>query len=130
MNNNNRRRNFRNRPQKSNFRRRNGGAHNNQVGNFNSINGNGNFTRSSISSNPFNLEKTINKFQQLAKDAQSQGDPVLVENYLQHADHFSRRLAEVNLRNNSNSTNQNQSTIDKSKDISTEPEIQNKIEEK
>ena len=66
----------------------------------------------------------------MAKDAQSQGDPVLVENYLQHADHFSRRLAEVNLRNNSNSTNQNQSTIDKSKDISTEPEIQNKIEEK
>ena len=93
-------------------------------------NGNGNFTRSSISSNPFNLEKTINKFQQLAKDAQSQGDPVLVENYLQHADHFSRRLAEVNLRNNSKSTNQNPSTIDKSKGISTEPEIKNKIEEK
>ena len=66
----------------------------------------------------------------MAKDAQSQGDPVLVENYLQHADHFSRRLAEVNLRNNSNSTNQNQSTIDKSKGISTEPEIKNKIEEK
>ena len=100
--NNNRRRNFRNRPQKSNFRRRNGGAHNNQVGNFNSINGNGNFTRSSISSNPFNLEKTINKFQQLAKDAQSQGDPVLVENYLQHADHFSRILdiQELNKINN------------------------------
>ena len=94
--NNNRRRNFRNRPQKSNFRRRNGGSHNNQVGNFNSINGNGNFTRSSISSNPFNLEKTINKFQQLAKDAQSQGDPVLVENYLQHADHFLRRYNELN----------------------------------
>ena len=100
--NNNRRRNFRNRPQKSNFRRRNGGSHNNQVGNFNSINGNGNFTRSSISSNPFNLEKTINKFQQLAKDAQSQGDPVLVENYLQHADHFSRILdnKELNKINN------------------------------
>ena len=79
-----------------------------------------------ISSNPFNLEKAIQKFQQLAKDAQSQGDPVLVENYLQHADHFSRRLAEVNLEI-INSTNQNQSTIDKSKDISKkEPEIQNK----
>ena len=66
----------------------------------------------------------------MAKDAQSQGDPVLVENYLQHADHFSRRLAEVNLRNNSNSTNQNQSTIEKSKDTSTDLEIQNKIEKK
>ncbi len=66
----------------------------------------------------------------MAKDAQSQGDPVLVENYLQHADHFSRRLAEVNMRNNSNSSNQNQSTIDKSKDTSTQTETHNKIEEK
>ena len=46
--------------------------------------------------NPFNVEKTIQKFQQLAKDAQSMGDPVLVENYLQHADHFTRRLSELN----------------------------------
>ena len=28
------------------------------------------------------------KFQQLAKDAQSNGDPVLAQNYLQHADHY------------------------------------------
>ena len=66
----------------------------------------------------------------MAKDAQSQGDPVLVENYLQHADHFSRRLAEVNMRNNSNSSNRNQSTIDNSKDTSTQTETHNKIEEK
>ena len=46
--------------------------------------------------NPFNVEKTIQKYQQLAKDAQSLGDPVLVENYLQHADHFARRLSELN----------------------------------
>ena len=45
-----------------------------------------------------NVEKTIQKFQQLAKDAQSSGDPVLVENYLQHADHYARRLAELNER--------------------------------
>ena len=42
------------------------------------------------------------KFQQLAKDAQSVGDPVLVENYLQHADHYSRRLAELNERSKDN----------------------------
>ena len=42
--------------------------------------------------NPLNIEKAISKFQQLAKDAQSSGDPVLVENYLQHADHFARML--------------------------------------
>ena len=49
-------------------------------------------------SNPFNVEKAIQKFQQLAKDAQSSGDLVLVENYLQHADHYARRLSELNSR--------------------------------
>ena len=36
------------------------------------------------------------KFQQLAKDAQSNGDPVLAQNYFQHADHYLRRLNELN----------------------------------
>ena len=36
------------------------------------------------------------KFQQLAKDAQSNGDPVLAQNYLQHADHYLRRYNELN----------------------------------
>ena len=51
------------------------------------------------------VEKAMQKYQQLAKDAQSNGDPVLVENYLQHADHYSRRLAELNERNKESSTN-------------------------
>ena len=44
------------------------------------------------------LKKLFKNFNNLAKDAQSYGDPVLVENYLQHADHYSRRLAELNER--------------------------------
>ena len=55
---------------------------------------------------PHNVEKTIQKYQQLAKDAQSTGDPVLIENYLQHADHFGRRLAELNERNKVNTLNE------------------------
>ena len=51
--------------------------------------------------NPHNVEKAIQKYQQLAKDAQSFGDPVLVENYLQHADHFARKLSELNFRKDS-----------------------------
>ena len=98
--NNNRRRNFRSRPQKNNFRRRNGSVGSNGVNNFN--NGNMNFNRNGSMNNPHNVEKTMQKFQQLAKDAQSNGDPVLVENYLQHADHYSRRLAELNERNKEN----------------------------
>ena len=64
-----------------------------------------NFNRNGSMSNPHNVEKTMIKFQQLAKDAQSNGDPVLVENYLQHADHYSRRLAELNERNKETSSN-------------------------
>ena len=97
----NRRRNFRPRSQKNNFRRRNGSMNSNGGSNFNG-NGNMNFNRNGSMNNPHNVEKTMQKFQQLAKDAQSNGDPVLVENYLQHADHYSRRLKELNDRNKDN----------------------------
>ena len=49
--------------------------------------------------NIHSVEKAMQKFQQLAKEAQSNGDPVLVENYLQHADHYHRRLNELNEKN-------------------------------
>ena len=48
--------------------------------------------------NPFNVEKTMQKYLQLAKDALSSGDPVLHQNYLQHADHYLRRYNELNNR--------------------------------
>ena len=117
--NNNRRRSFRSRPQKNNFRRRNGSMNSNSVTNFNN-NGNMNFNRNGSMSNPHNVEKTMQKFQQLAKDAQSSGDPVLAENYLQHADHYSRRLMELNERNkNSISSDKNDNVTETStKDVS------------
>ena len=92
--NNNRRRNFRPRSQKNNFRRRNGSMNSSNGSGFN--NGGNNFTRNGSMNNPHSVEKTVQKFQQLAKDAQSSGDPVMAENYLQHADHYSRRLSELN----------------------------------
>ena len=100
--NNNRRRNFRGRQQKNGFRRRNISSGHSSNNHFSSNTGNKNFYRNGSMSNPLNLEKAISKFQQLAKDAQSSGDPVLVENYLQHADHYSRRLAEINIKNQNN----------------------------
>ena len=112
--NNNRRRNFRPRPQRNNFRRRNGSMSSNNGTNFNS-NGNMNFNRNGSMTNPHNVEKTMQKFQQLAKDAQSSGDPVLAENYLQHADHYLRRLAELNERSRDNSTDhKNKNPVDTS----------------
>ena len=101
--NNNRRRNFRSRPQKNNFRRRSGSLN---TGSSNISNGNMNFNRNGSMNNIHNVEKTMLKYQQLAKDAQSNGDPVMVENYLQHADHYSRRLAELNKKSNDNSKNE------------------------
>ena len=92
--NNNRRRNFRPRPQKNNFRRRNGSINSNNSSNFKQY-GNINFNRNSSMNNIHSVEKTMQKFQQLAKDAQSNGDPVLAQNYFQHADHYLRRLNEL-----------------------------------
>ena len=61
-------------------------------------NGNLNFNRNGSMNNIHNVEKTMQKYQQLAKDAQSNGDPVLAQNYLQHADHYLRRYNELNER--------------------------------
>ena len=104
MHNNNRRRNFRGRQQKNNFRRRTPSNHGIN-GHFSNGAGNNNYNRNGSSSNPLSIEKVIFKFQQLAKDAQSSGDPVLIENYLQHAEHYARKLAEINLKS--------QQTVDK-----------------
>ena len=90
-------RRFRPRPQRNGFRPRNNGGQ--KSNNHFHSGGNGNISRNNGSmTNPFNLEKAIQKYQQLAKDAITSGDPVLHENYLQHAEHFNRRLSELNLK--------------------------------
>ena len=95
---NNQRRRFRPRQQKNNFRRRN--INSGSTGNpyFQSNGGANHIVRNGSTNNPFNVEKTIQKYKQLAKDALSSGDPVLSENYFQHAEHFSRRLNELNIK--------------------------------
>ena len=95
--NNNRKRNFRPRIQKNNFRRRSSSLNPNNSNSLNK-NGNMNFNRNGSMNNIHNVEKTMQKYQQLAKDAQSNGDPVLSQNYLQHADHYLRRFNELNER--------------------------------
>ena len=92
---NSRRRNFRQRTQKNNFRRRGSSINTNNTNSISS-NGNLNFNRGGSMNNIHNVEKTMQKYQQLAKDAQSNGDPVLAQNYLQHADHYLRRYNELN----------------------------------
>lgn len=121
--NNNRRRNFRPRIQKNNFRRRSSSLNSNNSNSLNK-NGNMNFNRNGSMNNIHNVEKTMQKYQQLAKDAQSNGDPVLSQNYLQHADHYLRRFNELNERRE----NSIEKPIPEEKTLSNEenqkPEIQ------
>ena len=86
-NNNNRRNNFRrnDRNFKSNGDRPKFGS------NFSN---NENFRRKAPGRNNHNAPKLIEKYNDLAREASSSGDKILSENYLQHADHFTRVLNE------------------------------------
>ena len=100
-NNNNRRNNFRrnDRSFKSNGDRQRFSS------NFSNSD---NFKRKSPGRNNHNAPKLIEKYNDLAREALSNGDKILSENYLQHADHFMRILNEresfkkvINLEENS-----------------------------
>ena len=74
-----------------------------------------NSQRNSASKNPYNLEKIIEKYKNLAKEALSGGDKILYESYLQHSDHFSRILSEVNTLKTKNNINDKSQAVEVSK---------------
>ena len=86
-NNNNRRNNFR----KNDRNFKSSGDRQKFSSNFS--NGD-NFKRKSPGRNNHNAPKLIEKYNDLAREALSNGDKILSENYLQHADHFTRILNE------------------------------------
>ena len=55
---------------------------------------NENFKRKAPGRNNHNAPKLIEKYNDLAREALSNGDKILSENYLQHADHFTRVINE------------------------------------
>ena len=86
-NNNNRRGGFRRNTR--NFKS------NGDTSKFNSnFSNNDNFKRKAPGRNNHNAPKLIEKYNDLAREALSNGDKILSENYLQHADHFTRVLNE------------------------------------
>ena len=105
--------NFKNHNRRSRFKpngersfRRNGNGHK-PNGEFN--NGSS-FKRRHPGKNNQNAAKLVEKYNDLAREAQSNGDKILYENYLQHSEHFSRILiSQENTRNQienvSNATN-------------------------
>ena len=69
-----------------NFKRNNGDS-NKYKSDFPS---NTNFKRKSPGRNNHNASKLIEKYNDLAREALTNGDKILSENYFQHADHFTR----------------------------------------
>ena len=132
-NNNNRRNSFRRNSR--NFK--SNGDSPKFVSNFSN---NENFKRKSPGRNNHNAPKLIEKYNDLAREALSHGDKILSENYLQHADHFTRILNEkesfrrekfldnkVNLDEISNTTNE----ISKNEELeSSEKKIEVKEKDK
>ncbi len=69
-----------------NFRKRNGNGHKSRL----DFTHNSDFRRRNPGRNNQNAAKLIDKYNDMAREALSNGDKILSENYLQHAEHFSR----------------------------------------
>ena len=82
-------RQFRNNNKRSRFRS-NGDKSFKRNGQNNSFIEGQNFQRKSPGRNNQNANKLIDKYSDLAREALSNGDKILSENYFQHADHFLR----------------------------------------
>ena len=86
--NNNRKNRFKSSSDRG-FRKRMSNGHKN-AGDFSS---NTEFRYRNPGRNNQNAAKLVEKYHNLAREALSSGDKILSENYLQHADHFSRILS-------------------------------------
>ena len=82
-----------------NFKKRNGNGHK-LNGDFNNSS---DFKRRNPGRNNQNAAKLIEKYNDLAREALSNGDKILSENYLQHSDHFARILNSQEASKNSKS---------------------------
>ena len=87
---------FRNNNRRSNFRRNDRNyKRNGEIPKFKShFPSNDNFQRNVPSRNNHNAPKLIEKYNDLAREALTNEDKILSENYFQHADHFKRILKE------------------------------------
>ena len=83
---------------------------------------NENFKRKTPGRNNHNAPKLIEKYNDLAREASSNGDKILSENYLQHADHFTRVLNE---RESIRRERYSESKSEENPNLSGETKIQN-----
>ena len=99
--NNFRRNRYKNHSDRNNHRNENGKI-------VNDLQNGTNFFRKNTGRNNHNASKLIEKYSNLAREALSNGDKILSENYIQHADHFIRIQSEKEknriLQNDTNKT--------------------------
>ena len=114
--------NFKNNNRRSRFKpngdrgfRRNGNGHkpNGDFGNGSS------FKRRHPGKNNQNAANLVEKYNDLAREALTNGDKILSENYLQHSEHFSRILIS---QENSRNLNENASDSNTSNQVKIETE--------
>ena len=111
--NNFRRNRYKNHTERNSLNNDNGGKI------INNLQNGSNFIRKNSGRNNHNAPKLIEKYSSLAREALSNGDKILSENYYQHAEHFIRVLGDKD-------SNSNKNQISKEK-IKVESEL---IEEK
>ena len=134
---------FRNNNRRNNFRRnersyKSNGDRQKFSSNFSNSE---NFKRKAPGRNNHNAPKLIEKYNDLAREALSNGDKILSENYLQHADHFTRilneresfrkeKFSEIKTENNSINIDENNdiSSDNPVKDVTDRSEDETKIE--
>ena len=96
-----------------------------------SYSNNDNFKRKAPSRNNHNAPKLIEKYNDLAREASSSGDKILSENYLQHADHFTRVLNEQeNYRKQKFAENKSADSETNTETATNSKELTDKIEKK
>ena len=90
---------------------------------------NDSFQRKALGRNNHNAAKLHEKYNNLAREALSNGDKILSENYLQHADHFVRVMGEKQKEKNINSTKENETNqISPDKPSLKDSELETKTE--
>ena len=96
-----------------------------------SYSNNENFKRKTPGRNNHNAPKLIEKYNDLAREASSSGDKILSENYLQHADHFTRVLNEQENYKKQKFVENKPLSTETTTEISTEQkELNNKVDDK
>ncbi len=121
--------NFRNNHRRNRFKSNGDRSFRKRSGNVSKVNGEFNnnldFKRKNPGKNNQNASKLIDKYNDLAREALSNGDKILSENYLQHADHFARILQsrEIAKDLNSNSSDTFKKTSENNEEETPSPAL-------